>query len=759
MTGETERISAETLATCNEASATRPGELSPGGLVQGGAAGFAAGDEPIGRIARGIGLYLHALRRHWLLAIVFGFLCAIASSIVVWLLASERHTAVAVLRISANEKQLVFQTAERATAFDFEIYKGTQQQLLTSDVVSIAALHNPTAASQSAVQNEDDPACWLARNLRVELPPNSEIMRVSLTTRQPDEAAILLGAVIDAYMNEIVDADRRRQQDRLNDLDRLYSEKEAEMRKRRTALKQLAEQLGTGDTGALAMKQQIAMQQYAEARYDLSRLRADLQRAEDDLQGKRAWLKVLEAAPISGSDLRTAADPALTRLSEQIEEIDGRLAAVQRKLTGPLLAKVSAEYAQTKQMLVEKMAKQEKELEARLQKARNQNPEIVELRSRVEMLRVQEGTATKDLDEQRAKAERLGNSSIDVEMMRSELQYLDKVLAPIADEREKLKVELRSTPRISVFQRPEPRKTPDGGSRLQNAARAGVGGFFAAVLLVLSWDVRKQRINSLADLSRGLGLTVVGVLPLVPQKSLRAGCPDKHYGKGQNSSDHAVDSIAARLFLRKDAEGVKVVMVSSATAEEGKTALAVQLATRLARSGKPTLLVDYDLRRPSIHRIFDVPRGPGVSECLRQECDLGQVVHRIGAENLAVITAGAPLLESLGPLANGATTAFFTKARAGFAFVVVDGSPILPVIDGLLVSQHADTVVLSVCRDTSRGPQVLRACEKLSDFGSQKHVAVLTGGSEEACGDYQDHVPTPPVEAAEAAEAANRDVS
>ena len=76
------------------------------------------------------------------------------------------------------------------------------------------------------------------------------------------------------------------------------------------------------------------------------------------------------------------------------------------------------------------------------------------------MLKAQEKAAAKDLDDLRVKAERFGNSSIDVEMMRSELQYLDKVLAPIADEREKLKVELRSTPRITVFQRPNRPRRP-----------------------------------------------------------------------------------------------------------------------------------------------------------------------------------------------------------------------------------------------------------------------------------------------------------
>jgi polysaccharide biosynthesis transport protein len=76
---------------------------------------------------------------------------------------------------------------------------------------------------------------------------------------------------------------------RLNaELDKLYTEKETELRTRRTELRQLAEQLGSGDTAALAQKQQMSLQEYAEARSERSRLRTERRRAEDDLRIKEA---------------------------------------------------------------------------------------------------------------------------------------------------------------------------------------------------------------------------------------------------------------------------------------------------------------------------------------------------------------------------------------------------------------------------------------------------------------------------------------
>ena len=172
------------------------------------------------------------------------------------------------------------------------------------------------------------------------------------------------------------------------------------------------------------------------------------------------------------------------------------------------------------------------------------------------------------------------------------------------------------------------------------------------------------------------------------------------------------------------------------------------------------MLVDCDLRRPSIHRIFSVPRSPGVSDFLQQDFDFNQIARATESENLFIITAGDSRLEAdVGPLANGATTSFFEKARAAFTFIVVDGCPILPVIDGLLVSQHADTVVLSVRRDTSQRRQVLRTCEKLAAFGSRNYVVVLNGSHEEVCSDYHENVITARVEAVKTARTANTQTS
>ena len=140
--------------------------------------------------------------------------------------------------------------------------------------------------------------------------------------------------------------------------------------------------------------------------------------------------------------------------------------------------------------------------------------------------------------------------------------------------------------------------------------------------------------------------------------------------------------------------------------------------------------VDFDLRRPAFDEVFSLPLEPGVSEILRGESELGDAIHTTGTENLSVVTAGRWDRHALAALANGASGPLFDELRSECEFLVVDSSPILPVADTRIVSQHVDAVVLSVFRDVSQAPKVQAACEILEAFGVRSVEAVVTGSSE-----------------------------
>ena len=173
---------------------------------------------------------------------VLGVFCAPMAGAAASFLRTPKYTAVAMIQIAATEQRefprlcgpdraravLRFTRARSKCAHQ---RTGAGRRVRKADVAKLEVIQRE--------QREGDPVTWLAKTLRVDCPPNTEILRVSLTTEDAEEAAALVNAVVDAYMNEVVLKEKSERIDRLNELERLYTEKETEMRSKRTALRRL----------------------------------------------------------------------------------------------------------------------------------------------------------------------------------------------------------------------------------------------------------------------------------------------------------------------------------------------------------------------------------------------------------------------------------------------------------------------------------------------------------------------------------------
>ena len=239
-----------------------------------------------------------AIRR---LAITLGLASGAAAAFAAWQLATDRYTVVSLLKISASEKPIVFKLQEDSVS-SFDIFKATQQQLLTSDTVLIAALHGKT--QRGWLWSRRMIRCAGSRKIFASIFLGIRIMRVSLTSEKPEEAATLVKAVVDAYMNEVVDVDRNARNARLEILDKLTTIKRPKCEtQERSPVHGRA--MKTGDTGAMALKQKIALEAYADARNGLARLHAELQEARDELEVKKVWLDAVKTAQNSLPTRRT----------------------------------------------------------------------------------------------------------------------------------------------------------------------------------------------------------------------------------------------------------------------------------------------------------------------------------------------------------------------------------------------------------------------------------------------------------------------
>src|SRR5207245_1166923 len=197
----------------------------------------------------------------------------------------------------------------------------------------------------------------------------------------------------------------------------------------------------------------------------------------------------------------------------------------------------------------------------------------------------------------------------------------------------------------------------------------------------------------------------------------------------------SVDKARSMLLHTAALEGIRTVMITSAVAGEGKTSLSCHLATSLARAGRKTLLIDGDLRRPSVHKMFDLPVDPGFAGLLRGDLtNEAEALRATPAPNLWIVPAGQCDAATLAALAEGKIKPLLERFKDQFDFVIVDTSPVLPVVDALEIGRHVDVAIFSLLSDVSRYPSVFAAYERITSRGIRVIGAVMNGANKERYG-------------------------
>jgi capsular exopolysaccharide synthesis family protein len=251
---------------------------------------------------------------------------------------------------------------------------------------------------------------------------------------------------------------------------------------------------------------------------------------------------------------------------------------------------------------------------------------------------------------------------------------------------------------------------------------------FCLLVLAVGWlDCQRGRIHSWDDVNKNLATRRVVALPRLPADDLTqmakiSSSPSLGWIGWQDSID------TARTILLPSSRGTNlVVLVSSAGPREGKTTLASQLALSLARAGQRTLLVDADLRRASLHHLFGLPCSPGLAELLLEGAELDQAIQTGPLPRLGVITRGAALPDGTLDMVQDRLRVLLAECKELADIVIIDAPPLLSVPDTLLLSMHADGVLLSALSDLSRLTALHLACQGLDQLGRSIIGVVVNG--------------------------------
>ncbi len=166
-------------------------------------------------------------------------------------------------------------------------------------------------------------------------------------------------------------------------------------------------------------------------------------------------------------------------------------------------------------------------------------------------------------------------------------------------------------------------------------------------------------------------------------------------------------------LLLASANSPKVIVITSTFAKEGKTTTSINLATVLAQMGKPVLLIDADLRRPRLQKVFKGKMNLGLVNYLAANIPLEDVIQETTVPNLSVVLSGPNPPNPSELLASDRMKTLIHEVRTKFAYVIFDSPPVLAVTDAVVLAASADGVVLCVHGGQTPRELVMRSAERL----------------------------------------------
>ena len=230
---------------------------------------------------------------------------------------------------------------------------------------------------------------------------------------------------------------------------------------------------------------------------------------------------------------------------------------------------------------------------------------------------------------------------------------------------------------------------------------AAVAGLMLGFGLAYLMDLTDRSFRSEVDIARSLRMPIVGFVPILSPKTV----PDENsklsvhlctYHRPKSKDAEAFRQIRTALYFNTRNTNCRKLQITSAVSGDGKSTMAANLAISIAQSGKRVLLVDCDLRRPTIHTFFGVANDAGFSSVLTEQAEIADVTHVDVVPGLSLISAGPALPNPAEILTSMRFQDCANLLAEKYDYVLFDTPPLLPVTDPAVIAPRMDGVFLVV---------------------------------------------------------------
>lgn len=535
----------------------------------------------------------------------------------------------------------------------------------------------------------------------------TDIIEISGTWDTPEKAIRLVNTVVDTYIRVANDNRNKQLSQAKAFIEKQIQEYEHRLQQAQDELK--AYKLANAEIMGLDIG-------------DLSNIKQDSENAAAQLRSLRSQAAELDRWPQS-SDALAVAVPASLK--------DDYLEALNKEFLSQL-GQYNALQAQRSELLRYYTPNNPKvvEVEGKVQAARAR---LVELKAQL----VEEYRATASgLERQLAQLNRREEMLSKVPETDKQIATYDQNIKDVQETYSMLKrrleeARIRETERIEEVSLVEHALSAEPNfqsDKMQKTVLGLVAGLMFGLVFAFVQETMDTSIGTIEDVENYLGTTVLGVIPPIETQDVKEKiehiAPGVYEGEERDYfsmlathfdpkavSSEAYRALRANIeFIRSRKEG-KCFLISSSSLQEGKSVTSTNLAVIMCQLGRKTLLIDADLRRPSIHKYFGLDKEPGLSDALlglaswrevvrtTDDLILGRMGLKVvnatpGLEHLSILTSGRPIQNPAELINSKEMSEFIEEVKNHYDFILFDTPPILPVIDASIISSKVDGAII-----------------------------------------------------------------
>lgn len=255
---------------------------------------------------------------------------------------------------------------------------------------------------------------------------------------------------------------------------------------------------------------------------------------------------------------------------------------------------------------------------------------------------------------------------------------------------------------------------PIAPQRMKLVLIATFFGFAIACALVILLETLREVIRTSSDAQDKLGVTCLGTIPKVKKRNLRQGgvTYSAYLDQDEKLFSEACRSVRTSLLLRLTNTNQKVLPFTSAIPEEGKTSTSINMAVSFSTMER-VLLIDCDLRRPSLAKRFNIPESnPGLTNILTMDAPLRDCIVRNEEANLDVLPAGIIPPNPQELLASDRFDKLLSHLKDKYDRIIIDTPPLLSVSDALILGQQANGLITVIRSESTKASLVNIALSK-----------------------------------------------